>query len=103
MNQDKKWLQLAQLREPFNDAVNYRSRPQREFFQRIFLQTEALKKILEPQVYFLMGEKGSGKTAYATYLETHKVDEHRCKLTTMTETQYRRFIELKRQGKLAIR
>lgn len=101
MNQDKKWLQLAQLREPFNDAVNYRSRPQREFFQRIFLQTEALKKILEPQVYFLMGEKGSGKTAYATYLETHKVDEHRCKLTTMTETQYRRFIELKRQGKLA--
>lgn len=48
-----------------------------------------------------MGEKGSGKTAYATYLETHKVNGHRCKLTTMTETQYRRFVELKRQGKLA--
>lgn len=48
-----------------------------------------------------MGEKGSGKTAYATYLETHKTGDHRCKLTTMTETQYRRFVELKRQGKLA--
>ena len=101
MNQEKSWLSLAQLREPYNDAVNYRSRPQREFFQRIFLQTEALSKILEPQVFFLMGEKGSGKTAYATYLETHKTGDHRCKLTTMTETQYRRFVELKRQGKLA--
>ena len=48
-----------------------------------------------------MGEKGSGKTAYSTYLETHTVYGHRCKLTTMTETQYRRFVELKRQGKLA--
>ncbi|QPN32125.1 P-loop ATPase, Sll1717 family [Diaphorobacter sp. JS3051] len=101
MNQQKNWLPLSQLREPYNDAVNYRSRTQREFFQRIFLQTDALTKILEPQVFFLMGEKGSGKTAYATYLETHKTNDHRCKLTTMTETQYRRFVELKRQGKLA--
>ncbi len=101
MSQEKNWLPLSQLKEPYNDAVNYRSRPQREFFQRIFLQTDALKQILEPQVYFLMGEKGSGKTAYATYLETHKTNDHRCKLTTMTETQYRRFVELKRQGKLA--
>jgi len=101
MNQEKNWLPLNQLREPFNDAVNYQSRTQREFFQKIFLHTESLQKILDPQIYFLMGEKGSGKTAYATYLETHKVNGHRCKLTTMTETQYRRFVELKRQGKLA--
>ena len=101
MNQDKNWLALNQLREPYNDAVNYRSRPQREFFQKIFLRTDAVEKILEPQIYFLMGEKGSGKTAYATYLENYKINNYHCKLTTMTETQYRRFVELKRQGKLA--
>lgn len=95
------WKAIGSLQEPYNDAVNYRSRTQREFFQKIFLQTDSLKKVLEPQIYFLMGEKGSGKTAYAIYLENNKVENNRCKLTTMTETQYKRFIALKRQGKLA--
>lgn len=48
-----------------------------------------------------MGEKGSGKTAYAVFLENNVIDDTRCKLTTMTETQYKRFIALKQQGKLA--
>jgi hypothetical protein len=98
---DKAWEPLSSLREPFNDALNYRSRSQKQFFQKLFLRTDELNKILSPQVYFLMGEKGAGKTAYAVYLENNVVDDHRCKLTTMTETQYKRFIELKRQGKLA--
>lgn len=97
----KAWESLSSLREPFNDALNYRSRSEKQFFQKLFLRTDELKKILSPQVYFLMGEKGAGKTAYAVYLENNVVDDHRCKLTTMTETQYKRFIELKRQGKLA--
>jgi hypothetical protein len=48
-----------------------------------------------------MGEKGSGKTAYAVFLENNSIKNHRCQITTMTETQYKRFIELKKQGKLA--
>lgn len=89
------------LTEPFNDALNYRTKAQKEFFNKVFLRTEQLKKCLMPSTYFLMGEKGTGKTAYAVYLENNSVDEYRCQVTTMTETQYKRFIELKRQGKLA--
>ncbi len=101
MSEEKNWETLGALKDPFNDALNYRSRSQKDFFQKLFLRTDELQHLLNPQVYFLMGEKGSGKTAYAVYLENNTVDSHKCKLTTMTETQYKRFIELKRQGKLS--
>ncbi|MGX9713423.1 P-loop ATPase, Sll1717 family [Janthinobacterium lividum] len=95
------WEKIANLKEPYNDAINYRGRQYKEFFQRIFLTTEELERVLHPQVYFLMGEKGAGKTAYAVYLENNETKNHKCKLTTMTETQYKRFIAMKRQGKLS--
>jgi hypothetical protein len=95
------WISLKHLTEPFNDAVNYRTRREKEFFNRIFLRTDELDACLKPAVYFLIGEKGSGKTAYAAYLENNEVNQTRCKLATMTESQYKRFIALKQQGKLA--
>jgi DNA-binding NtrC family response regulator len=59
----------------FNDALNYRTRQQKEFFKRLFLRTDALEKCLLPTTYFLMGEKGTGKTAYAVYLENNSVGQ----------------------------
>jgi hypothetical protein len=94
------WKVIGLLKEPFNDAINYRSRAERDLFNKLFLRTKELNDCLSPSVYFLMGEKGAGKTAYAVFLENNTVDGHRCQLTTMTETQYKRFIEMKRQGKL---
>lgn len=101
MSQQPNWTPIKDLKEPFNDALNYRTKPQKQFFNKVFLRTADLKKCLDPSVYFLMGEKGTGKTAYAVYLENNAIDNYRCQVTTMTETQYKRFIELKRQGKLA--
>lgn len=95
------WKPIKALTEPYNDALNYKTKAQKEFFNKVFLRTEELRKCLAPSTYFLMGEKGTGKTAYAVYLENNSVDEFRCQVTTMTETQYKRFIALKRQGKLA--
>lgn len=100
-NCNDNWKKIEALAEPYNDALNYRTRAQKDFFNRVFLRTEELKKCLAPSTYFLMGEKGTGKTAYAVFLENNSIDEFRCHVTTMTETQYKRFIELKRNGKLA--
>ena len=94
------WRILSELQEPFNDAVNYKTRQQKEFFSKIFLRTEDLLDCLKPSIYYLIGEKGSGKTAYAAYLENNDVEDTRCRLSTMTETQYKRFIALKRKGQL---
>lgn len=101
MTQSIIWKSLQELKAPFNDAVNYRTRPEKEFFKKIFLKTDELTECLKPAIYFIIGEKGSGKTAYAAYLESNSIDGTRCKLTTMTESQYKRFIALKRDGKLA--
>lgn len=96
----RNWKKIADLQEPFNDAVNYRTRQEKEFFSQIFLRTDDLQDCLKPSVYYLIGEKGAGKTAYAAYLENNSVDDHRCRLATMTETQYKRFITLKKRGQL---
>lgn len=101
MTDNLPWKSLKALHEPFNDAFNYRTRQQKEFFNRLFLRTDELDKCLASAVYFVIGEKGAGKTAYAVYLENNSLENNRCQVTSMTETQYKRFIELKRQGKLA--
>lgn len=93
MSQQANWTPIKDLKEPFNDALNYRTKPQKQFFNKVFLRTADLKKCLDPSVYFLMGEKGTGKTAYAVYLENNSINDYRCQVTTMTETQYKRFIE----------
>lgn len=100
MASELSWKAIKLLKEPFNDALNYRSRAEKDLFNKLFLQTQELKKCLAPSTYFLMGEKGSGKTAYAVFLENNVVDGNKCQVTTMTETQYKRFIQMKRQGKL---
>jgi len=95
------WKSIGDLTEPFNDAVNYRSRQEKEFFNKVFLKTDHLGRIVKPSTYYVMGEKGTGKTAYATYMENNSIDENRCKLVTLTETQYKRFIAMKKEGRLA--
>ena len=99
-NGTRKWKSINELAEPYNDAVNYKQRQQKELFNRFFLRTDALDKCLGPTTYYLMGEKGTGKTAYAVYLENNSIEDSRCQVTTMTETQYKRFIRLKDNGKL---
>lgn len=95
------WVTISNLKQPFNDAINYKTKDDKQFFSKIFLQTNHLRESLAPSIYYLIGEKGTGKTAYAVFLANNSIDDSRCKLTTMTETQYKRFIELKKQGKLS--
>lgn len=96
------WKSIGDIKTPYNDAINYRGRGEKEFFQKIFLRTDELNNLKNPSVYYIIGEKGSGKTAYAVYYENNPPNGYRSQLTTMTETQYLRFINLKKQGKLVI-
>lgn len=91
---------LDNLHLPFNDAVNYRSSKEKVFFSKIFLTTKEIDKIVAPTSYFLIGEKGSGKTAYAVYLESNSRNNTISKLYTINETEYKRFIRLKINKKL---
>ena len=56
---------ISELAFGFADAENYRRRENKDLFNRISLRTSELDKLCERTVFFLIGEKGTGKTAYA--------------------------------------
>lgn len=59
---------VRELTFGFSDAENYRRRENKDLFNQIFLRTDALEVIQDPGIFFIVGEKGTGKTAYAVYL-----------------------------------
>lgn len=65
---------IAQLFFGFNDAREYLQPESRPLLEKFFLADDNLALLAQPQRCFLIGEKGTGKTAYAAYLSTCKYD-----------------------------
>jgi len=86
----------------FADAENYRRRENKELFNKIFLRTEDLDLLLNPSVSFLIGEKGTGKTAYAVYLSNNDYKNTLSWIRFIRETDYRSFVTLKQEKDLRL-
>ena len=56
----------------FLDAENYLERDNKTFFNNIFFKDENLEKLLRASTYYLIGEKGTGKTAYSVFLTNNE-------------------------------
>ena len=80
----------------FSDAENYRRRENRDFLNQIFVRTNHLDKLCTPGVSFLIGEKGTGKTAYSVYLANNYYKETISSIKYIRETDYQKFIAMKR-------
>ncbi len=65
-------LRADELDFGFRDAQNYKTRDQKQKFNQWFIKNNALDKICLPQISFLVGEKGTGKTAYSVYLSNNE-------------------------------
>lgn len=96
------FLPINELTFGFSDAENYRRRENKELFNKIFLRTDALDKIKKQNTYFLVGEKGTGKTAYAVYLSNSPSDELLAVHKFIRETDYLKFISLKKEHNLSL-
>lgn len=84
------------------DAVNYKHRKDREFLAKIFFRDSYLEDILQPKKYFLIGEKGTGKTAYAVLLNNTDHHKTRSSVFNVTATDYQSFLRLKKNDHLSI-
>ena len=62
---------IQELDFGFTDAVNYNRKENKDLFNKIFVRGDYLDKLCDSNVYFLMGEKATGKTAYAVYLSNN--------------------------------
>lgn len=86
----------------FLDAQNYSLRENKDAFNNIFVKNTFLDELLQPNRYFLIGEKGTGKTAYATYLENNNYKETKAKVAFLKATDYEKFYRLKQNKSLAL-
>jgi len=93
---------VLELKSGFSDAENYQRKENRDLFNRIFVKNEYLDNILSPSTFFLIGEKGTGKTAYAVYLANNNYKESKSSLRYIRETEYQKFVALKREKQLQL-
>ena len=71
---------VAELKLGFNDAENYQRRENKQLFNSIFVKNVFLENILKYSTFFLLGEKGTGKTAYPVYLSNNEYKENLAEL-----------------------
>lgn len=91
---------ITELEYSFPDAENYRRREFKDVFNRNFVADDYASEILKPEISFLMGEKGAGKTAYAVYLTNNRINTNICDLKFIRETEYQKFVALKKERHL---
>lgn len=87
---------ISELDFGYGDASNYRnSRKYREFFSSVFVKNEKLERLMREDTYFLIGDKGTGKTAYAVFLENYEYRNTQSKVVNLESTDYSCLIEPK--------
>lgn len=92
---------IKDLVKPSLDAIDYKSKGKKKFFTDAYVATSFLEDACDSNCYYFVGEKGAGKTALAFHMQNSSPRNIDCKLLPISETQYVRFITLKKSGGLA--
>ena len=93
---------IKDLEFGFADAENYKRRENKQLLNKLFIRDNHLDKLCDPSVSFLIGEKGTGKTAYSIYLSNNEYKETLSEMYYIRETEYQKFVSLKREKHLSI-
>jgi len=94
--------QIKDLYFGFNDAENYKRPENKALFDKYFYRTDEFIDIFKPSTSFIIGEKGTGKTAYATYVTNNITFNTNGFLNFIRETDYQKFIKLKSDNHLQL-
>jgi hypothetical protein len=93
---------IEDLNLGFIDAENYQSKDVKDLFNRMFVKNKYLDRLFLPHNYFLIGEKGTGKTAYSVYLSNNVVHDTISEVKFIRETDYQKFVTLKKEKHLQL-
>lgn len=86
----------------FNDAENFKRKEYKGLFSKFFTRTTNLTEMLLPHKYFLIGDKGTGKTALAVFLSNTHYKSHKSNLVYIRETEYQKFVSMKKERHLTL-
>lgn len=92
----------TELNLGYNDASNYQKKHNKTMFNEIFVKDDTLEKLINQDIYFLIGDKGTGKTAYATYLKNNNYKGSKTTVINIGETDYKTFFQLKKEKDLTL-
>lgn len=91
---------VEDLNVGFSDANNYTQRKNKAMFNEIFVKNHYLDELIQINSHFLIGEKGTGKTAYAAYLNNNEIKNTKSILKFISATDYEKFYILKKNNNL---
>ncbi len=94
--------QIKDITFGFSDAENYKKRENKELFNHLFIRNEYLDAMADLSTTFLIGDKGTGKTAYAVYMVNNQYANTACSIRYIRETEYQKFITLKAEKHLKL-
>lgn len=91
---------IKHLETGYADAENYKRRENKELFNKVFIRNEYLDELCEPNISFLVGEKGTGKTAYSIFLSNNNYKNIIAFTKYIRETEYQKFVSMKKDRHL---
>ena len=87
---------ISELDFGYGDAANYlHSRSYKQMFSHIFVRDRKLDNLMREDTYFLIGDKGTGKTAYAVFLSNNEYKNTESEAVNIESTDYKVFMNLK--------
>lgn len=93
-------MNFVDIEIPFDEAENYFKPNNREKLNKLFYKDKNYSKLLQDTTYYLIGEKGSGKTTYCAYFCNNTIDNIRSKRYPISVDDYNKIIQMKKEGKL---
>jgi len=90
---------ISELDFGYGDAANYlHSRSYKQMFSNIFVRDRKLDNLMREDTYFLIGDKGTGKTAYAVFLSNNEYKNTESEVVNIESTDYKVFMNLRDSG-----
>lgn len=93
---------IRDLNTGFNDATNYSLRENKQMLNEICVNKDVINQIIPSNTFFLVGEKGTGKTAYSVYMSNNNIANTISSSYFVIETEYQKFVQLKAKKSLAL-
>lgn len=93
-------MNFVDIELPYDEAENYFQKSNKEKLKGFFYKGSVFEKLKEETTYFLIGEKGSGKTAYSAYFCNNAVANISSKRYCITVDDYNKLIQMKKDKKL---
>ena len=94
---------FAEIDLGYGDAANYKNnRKYKELFSKVFVKDEKLDRLMREDTYYLIGDKGTGKTAYSVFLANSEYQNTQSKVINLEATDYKIFLNLRKLGFLQL-